>query len=286
MSLPFPALRRNCSAWAASMCSLRARTRTRRKSSTHSTAQKVWCARTAGKDCREVITDRVARLPQRSRRRSPTASSCPRRCARPRNTRGKRSTRGSVRVWVNTYQTGFFGRGKWMSRAQARPEHWVVSHAGVRGLYAVTPDEPDIGVLTRKVGTALLALCREARIPFVINDDLDLARAIRADGLHLGRDDVSIAAARAKLGEDKLLGVSCYDRLELALDAREAGADYVAFGSAFPSSTKPEVTRAPLSLYREARARLDFPIVAIGGITTENAHAVIEAGADAVADRK
>jgi len=196
-----------------------------------------------------------------------------------------------------------------MSRAQARPERWVVSHVGVRGLYAVTPDEPDIGSLTRKVrkalaggarilqyrnksanaavrreqGTALLALCREARIPFVINDDLDLARAIGADGLHLGRDDVSIAAARAQLGEDKLLGVSCYDRLELALAAREAGADYVAFGSAFPSSTKPEATRAPLSLYREARARLDLPIVAIGGITTENAHNVIEAGADAVA---
>ncbi len=196
-----------------------------------------------------------------------------------------------------------------MSRAQARPERWVVSHVGVRGLYAVTPDEPDIGSLTRKVrkalaggarilqyrnksanaavrreqGTVLLALCREARIPLVINDDLDLARAIGADGLHLGRDDVSIAAARAQLGEDKLLGVSCYDRLELALAAREAGADYVAFGSAFPSSSKPEATRAPLSLYREARTRLDFPIVAIGGITTENAHKVIEAGADAVA---
>jgi len=173
----------------------------------------------------------------------------------------------------------------------------------------VTPDEPDIGSLTRKVrkalaggarilqyrnksanaavrreqGTVLLALCREARIPLVINDDLDLARAIGADGLHLGRDDVSIAAARAQLGEDKLLGVSCYDRLELALAAREAGADYVAFGSAFPSSSKPEATRAPLCLYREARTRLDFPIVAIGGITTENAHKVIEAGADAVA---
>jgi thiamine-phosphate pyrophosphorylase len=196
-----------------------------------------------------------------------------------------------------------------MSQAQARPERWVVSLAGFRGLYAVTPDEPDIGLLTRKVrkvlaggarilqyrnksanaaqrreqGAALLALCREARIPLVINDDLDLARAIRADGLHLGRDDVSIAVARAQLGKDRLLGVSCYDRLELAVAAREAGADYVAFGSAFPSATKPGATRAPLSLYREARARLDSPIVAIGGITTENAHAVIEAGADAVA---
>ena len=196
-----------------------------------------------------------------------------------------------------------------MSQAEAKPERWVVSHAGFRGLYAVTPDEPDIGLLTCKVrkalaggarilqyrnksanaalrreqGTALLALCREARIPFVINDDLELTRAIRADGLHLGREDVSIAAARAQLGKGRLVGVSCYDRLELALAAREAGADYVAFGSAFPSATKPGATRAPLSLYREARARLDSPIVAIGGITTENARTVIEAGADAVA---
>ena len=196
-----------------------------------------------------------------------------------------------------------------MSQAQAKPEHWMVSCAGFRGLYAVTPDEPDIGLLTRKVrkalaggarilqyrnksanaalrreqGAALLALCREARIPLVINDDLDLARAIGADGLHLGSEDISIAAARAQLGRGRLLGASCYDRLELALAARKAGADYVAFGSAFTSATKPGVTRAPLGLYREARARLDSPIVAIGGITTENAQSVIEAGADAVA---
>jgi thiamine-phosphate pyrophosphorylase len=196
-----------------------------------------------------------------------------------------------------------------MSRAQARPERWVVSHAGFRGLYAVTPDEPDIGLLARQVskalaggarivqyrnksasaalrreqGAALLALCREAHIPLIINDDLDLARGIGADGLHLGREDISIAAARAQLGKDGVLGASCYDRLELAVAARQAGADYVAFGSAFPSATKPGAGRAPLSLYREARARLDSPIVAIGGITIENAHAVIEAGADAVA---
>src|SRR5712672_3243925 len=158
-------------------------------------ARKAWCARTAGKGCREVITVRGARSPQRSRRRSPTASSCPRRCARPRNTRGKRSTRGFARAWVNTYRTGFSGRGKWMSRAQAKPEHRVVSQAGFRGLYAVTPDDPDIGLLVRKVrkalaggarilqyrnksanaalrreqGVALLALCREARVPLVIN---------------------------------------------------------------------------------------------------------------------
>ena len=97
------------------------------------------------------------------------------------------------------------------------------------------------------------------------------------------RPEQHLAAARAQLGKDRLLGVSCYDRLELALAAREAGADYVAFGSAFPSATKPRATRAPLSLYREAKARLGSPVVAIGGITTENAQSVIEAGVDAVA---
>jgi thiamine-phosphate pyrophosphorylase len=196
-----------------------------------------------------------------------------------------------------------------MSQAQAKPEHRVVSRAGFRGLYAVTPDETDTRLLTckarkalaggarflqyrnksantglrRQQGAALLALCREAGVPLVINDDLDLARAIRADGLHLGRGDISIAAARARLGKDSLLGASCYDSLELAIAARAAGADYVAFGSAFPSATKPEARRAPLSLYREAKARLDSPIVAIGGITAENARSIIEAGADAVA---
>src|SRR5258706_14416272 len=128
-------------------------------------ARKAWCARTAGKGCREVITVRGARSPQRSRLRSPTASSCPRRCARPRNTRGKRSTRGFVRAWVNTYRTGFSGHGKWMSQAQAKPEHRVASHAGFRGLYAVTPDEPDIRSLIRKVSRALAGGARIVQYP-------------------------------------------------------------------------------------------------------------------------
>jgi thiamine-phosphate pyrophosphorylase len=180
---------------------------------------------------------------------------------------------------------------------------------GFRGLYAVTPDEPDTEVLTRKLrqalaggahivqyrnksanarlrleqGAALLALCRTAGALLIVNDDLDLALAIGADGVHLGHGDTALATARARLGESRLLGASCYDRLELALAARSAGADYVAFGSAFPSATKPGATGAPLRLYREAKALLDSPIVAIGGITPENAHVVIEAGADAVA---
>jgi thiamine-phosphate pyrophosphorylase len=137
--------------------------------------------------------------------------------------------------------------------------------------------------LRREQGAALLAICRAARVPLIINDDLDLALALDADGLHLGRGDVPIAAARARLDKGKLLGASCYDELGLALAARDAGADYFAFGSAFRSTTKPRATLVPLSIYREAKVRLDSPIVAIGGITVENAHTVLEAGADAVA---
>jgi thiamine-phosphate pyrophosphorylase len=177
------------------------------------------------------------------------------------------------------------------------------------GLYAITPDALDTGDLVGKVrmalaggvravqyrtksaspalrrdqGLALLALCRAAHVPLIINDDIDLAEALGADGLHLGREDVPIAAARARLGESRLLGASCYDQLDLATRASNAGADYVAFGSAFSSLTKPGARRAPLSLYREAKARLTCPIVAIGGITTQNAQAVVDAGADAVA---
>jgi len=196
-----------------------------------------------------------------------------------------------------------------MSRVQASPDPRVRSLPELRGLYAITPDELDTGELVRKVrlalaggarmvqyrnkpadamlrreqGAALLALCRAAGVPLVVNDDADLAVSLDADGLHLGREDLSVAAARTRLGKDKLLGASCYDRLDLAVRARSAGADYVAFGSAFPSTTKPGATRAPLSLLREATARLTCPIVAIGGITIENAPTVIEAGADAVA---
>jgi len=176
-------------------------------------------------------------------------------------------------------------------------------------LYPVTPDEPDLKVLTHKVrkalaggarivqyrnksasvglrreqGAALLALCRREGVPLIVNDDLELALAIDADGLHLGRDDTDIAGARALLGEGRLLGASCYGSLQLAIAARQAGADYVAFGSAFPSTTKPGTTRAPLSLYREAKARLNCPIVAIGGVTIRNAPALVEAGVGAVA---
>lgn len=128
---------------------------------------------------------------------------------------------------------------------------------------------------------ALRDLCREQRVPLIVNDDLDLALSIDADGVHLGQDDGDLRAARRRLGK-KLLGVSCYDQLELARAAAAAGADYVAFGSVFPSPTKPNAVRAPLSLFGNGKS-LGVPLVAIGGIKLENAPAVIAAGAHCLA---
>ncbi len=131
--------------------------------------------------------------------------------------------------------------------------------------------------------TQLLALCRHRGVPLIINDDLALAVAVGADGIHLGREDVDLAAARRQLGPDAIIGISCYDSLARAQAAAIAGADYVAFGSFFPSSTKPQAVRAPITLLREARQQLTVPLVAIGGITPENGAALVAAGADLLA---
>lgn len=134
----------------------------------------------------------------------------------------------------------------------------------------------------RRLALALNGLCARHGALFIVNDDVALAAETGAS-VHLGRDDPDPCAARAALGPGALIGVSCYDRLELALEARDRGADYVAFGSFYPSITKPEAVRAPLGLLTEARRRLQLPIVAIGGITPENAPVLIAAGADALA---
>jgi thiamine-phosphate pyrophosphorylase len=180
--------------------------------------------------------------------------------------------------------------------------------ARVHGLYAVTPDIGDAAVLVRNVTAALaggatviqyrnktadaavrlqqaralagLQAMREA--VFIVNDDVDLAAAVAADGVHLGEDDPPIAAARERLGPERLIGVSCYDDWHRARAAVDAGADYVAFGSFFASSSKPATRRADRGLLSRARA-LGVPIVAIGGITSSNAGALIDAGATAVA---
>ena len=177
------------------------------------------------------------------------------------------------------------------------------------GLYAITPDEPRTDLLVRKAGAALrggaglvqyrnksagpelrleqaralAALCRAAGAAFIVNDDVALALEIGADGAHLGAEDGDLSEARRRLGRGKLLGASCYDRIELADAAAQSGADYLAFGSVFSSGTKPGAVRAPLAIFTAARRSFALPLVAIGGITLQNAAQAFAAGADAVA---
>ncbi len=178
-----------------------------------------------------------------------------------------------------------------------------------RGLYAVTADRyPDSERLVDEVEAALAggavmvqfrdksndaawrlatarslqARCAAHGALLIVNDDIALAQAVGAAGVHLGRDDGSPAAARARLGAGAIIGVSCYDEFDRAVDAAGAGADYIAFGSLFPSPTKRGAVRCDLSLLARARA-LGPAIVGIGGVTLENAPEAIAAGADALA---
>ncbi|MES2563120.1 MAG: thiamine phosphate synthase [Pseudomonadota bacterium] len=183
------------------------------------------------------------------------------------------------------------------------------SHSVVRGLYAVTPDAIDTSALVAQVhaavsggvrvvqyrnkqatpdtrsaqARALKAVCDRFGAALIINDHVDLAAEVDAAGVHIGAADGEISAARRVLGADKLIGVSCYNQLELARSAIAGGADYIAFGSFFASSIKPGAVHAPLALLTRARRELSVPIVAIGGITIDNASDLINAGADAVA---
>jgi thiamine-phosphate pyrophosphorylase len=179
----------------------------------------------------------------------------------------------------------------------------------LRGLYAITPDGIDKETLLSRVeaalrggasivqyrdkqrdavarseiARALSALCRRFGAGFIVNDDLALALASDADGVHLGSDDGDLIAARQALGPGRLLGASCYADFEMARSALRAGADYVAFGAVFASPTKPHAVPAPLSLFARCREELGLPACAIGGITADNAPAVIAAGADMIA---
>src|SRR5450756_641200 len=179
----------------------------------------------------------------------------------------------------------------------------------IKGLYAITPDETDTAELLCKVRLALLGgarvlqyrnkaadaamrleqawalreLTHEFSVPLIINDDVMLAQQVDADGVHLGGEDGSVAAARAVLGNGKLIGVSCYNRMALAHAAVRQGADYVAFGSFFASTVKPDAVAASPELLRQARREIAVPLVAIGGITVHNCAPLLEAGADALA---
>ena len=135
----------------------------------------------------------------------------------------------------------------------------------------------------RSDAEALLAVCRPRGVPLIVNDDVELALAVGADGAHLGRDDETLAAARARLGAAAIIGVSCYDEAGRALAAAREGADYVAFGSFFPSVTKPGAVRATTGLVASVRGRIEAPIVAIGGITADNAPPLLESGVDLLA---
>lgn len=179
----------------------------------------------------------------------------------------------------------------------------------IKGVYALTPDSLDTEDLLLRVRQALKGgvqvlqyrnkiasaalqmeqahllreLTQEFDVTYIVNDDARLAAAVDADGVHLGANDGEVQVARAILGGNKLIGVSCYNRLELARDAVAAGADYVAFGAFYASAVKPEAVVATPDLLRAARAELGVPIVAIGGITADNGGALVRAGADALA---
>lgn len=187
--------------------------------------------------------------------------------------------------------------------------HMCPPSTKIHGLYAVTPDECDTDSLVAKVEAALrggihmlqyrnkqadhklqtqqaraiLPLCRHYGVPLIINDSIKLCLALDAEGVHLGAEDGSLAVARERLGSDKILGASCYNRIDLALAAQDAGADYAAFGACFVSGTKPTAIAAPLDLFARARPLVTIPLVAIGGINEQNVGQVIRAGANAIA---
>lgn len=125
----------------------------------------------------------------------------------------------------------------------------------------------------------LVALCQHYNVPLIINDDVDLAVAAGAAGVHLGRDDTCLQDARAVLGAQAIIGISCYNDWLRAETAAEGGADYIAFGSFYPSATKPDAVAAPLRLLERARQDLPVPVAAIGGISADNASTLIAAGA-------
>lgn len=179
----------------------------------------------------------------------------------------------------------------------------------LRGLYAITPEAADGARLLADVEAALAGGCRivqlrdkESGMPerlarahalrhltrrhaarLLINDDLALAKLVDADGVHLGREDGNLRAARAILGPHKILGASCYADFAAARSAAEAGVDYVAFGAVYPSPTKPQAAVAPMDLFAQAAGELNISTCAIGGITLDNAPPLIAAGADLLA---
>jgi thiamine-phosphate pyrophosphorylase len=135
----------------------------------------------------------------------------------------------------------------------------------------------------RRAAEILMPIAQAREVAFIINDRPDLAAELRADGVHVGQEDATYVEARAAVGPSAIVGVTCHDSRHLAIDAAEAGADYVAFGAFFPTTTKDPKTRADLELLTWWSEMMVVPVVAIGGITVDNAKPLIEAGADFLA---
>lgn len=177
----------------------------------------------------------------------------------------------------------------------------------ISGIYAITPDKIlDLGateqaIVAHKINILqyrhkttdasiklneakqLQRLCLRHNTLFIINDDINLAQKIGADGIHLGKNDASIATARQQLGDDAIIGMSCYNDIELAKIAQNNGADYVAFGALFTSLTKPNALQCSIDVITQARQALTIPVVGIGGIDFDNQQQAFDAGCDAVA---
>lgn len=177
----------------------------------------------------------------------------------------------------------------------------------IQGLYGITPNnnlnialiervitEHQVNILQYRHKTndeqlkldeaqQLLDICLTHNTLFIVNDDINLCQKVGADGVHLGKSDSSVHIARTQLGANSIIGVSCYNQLDLAIKAQSEGASYVAFGALFASSTKPNAKHCPLSVIEQAKSKLSLPIVGIGGITFDNQHLALDAGCDAVA---
>lgn len=157
----------------------------------------------------------------------------------------------------------------------------AVEAGNVASLQLRLKDVPDGEIL--RAGEVLMPIAQNANVAFILNDRPDLAAKLNADGVHVGQEDSTYAVARAAMGPDRIVGVTCHNSRHLAMEAAEAGADYVAFGAFFPTRTKAAKTRADIDLLRWWASTMVVPCVAIGGITVENAKPLIDAGADFLA---
>ena len=177
----------------------------------------------------------------------------------------------------------------------------------IKGLYGITPDKDlNIALIENAIkkhkvnilqyrrknqdekrkldeATQLLELCLQHNTLFIVNDDVNLCKKISADGVHLGQNDVDVNSARSQLGEKFIIGVSCYNNLELAVEAEKNGADYIALGAIFKSTTKPNAASCSLSTIQNIRKKINIPIVGIGGITFDNQKSALDAGCNSIA---